>query len=448
MEAGGKMSNELREVVIIDAVRTPVGRAKKGVLIKVRPDDLGALVVRELVRRTGIDASLVEDAVIGCAMTEGEQGMNVARTVTLLADMPVSMAATTVNRFCGSALQSINQCAASIAFGAGDVMIAGGIESMTFIPMGGLHPERSLNIALMEKAQGKPAAFTMIQTAQYISEAYNISKDEQDKFALESHKKATAAAEAGKFVDEIIPVPLKKKTAQDGTPFYEYVRIETLDENTRKKLYDAAKNSKGQVVVPVDGDLVAFANDECPRKDTTLERIASLQPVSQPFDTSKPAVITAANSSPLNDGAAAVLLMTKEKAKELGLKPLATIRSFAVAGVEPYEMGIGPSKAIPKALERAGLKISDIDLVEINEAFGAVVLTNVAILKKSGIDIDMNKVNVNGGAVAIGHPLGVSGSRIMATLTHEMKRRGARYGLESLCVGGGQGIATIVEREA
>ena len=446
------MGRELRDVVIVDAVRTPVGRANKGALAKVRPDDLGALVVRELIKRVGIDPNLIEDLIIGCAGTEAESGLNVARGVGLIAELPVSVAAVTVNRYCASGLCSIDQAASNIAFGAGDVMIAGGIESMSMIPTlrGGLNPGRTLNTAMIEKAKGKPAAFTMIQTAQYLFEAYGVSKEEMDKFALESHLKALAAIDAGKFKEYTIPVPLKKKTSADGTVSYDYVRIENLDDETYKKLYQVLKKGVPGIDVqapkPIKDDLYSLDTDECPRRGTTIEKIASLPPVTPPVtDPSKPAVITAGNSSQVNDAAAAALLMTAEKAKELGLKPLARVVSFAVAGVEPYEMGIGPSRAIPKALKRAGLSIDDIGLVEINEAFANVVLTNIKLLKEQGINIPMEKVNVNGGGVSIGHPLGASGARLTADLLYEMKRRGCRYGLASLCVGGGMGEAAIFE---
>lgn len=447
------MAKELNEVVVVDAVRTPVGRARKGTLVRVRPDDLGTLVVNELIKRVGIDPQIVEDLMIGCAGTEGEQGMNVARTIGLLSDLPVSVAAATINRYCASSLCAIDQAAANIAFGAGDVIIAGGIESMSMIPtlQGGLHPEKVVNPAMFEKAKGKPAAITMLQTAQYLFEAYGIPKEEQDKFSLASHQKAIAAIDAGKFKDHIIPVPLKKKTLSDGTVVYDYVRMESLDENTRKKLYEVLeKGVPGvdvQAVKPIDGDLFSFDTDEGPRRNTTLEKIANLPPVVAPItDPSKPAVITAGNSSQINDAAACCLLMSRKKAEELGLKPLARLISFGVAGVEPYEMGIGPSRAIPKALKRAGLKIEDMDLIEINEAFAVVVLTNIKLLAEQGIKVDESKLNVNGGGVSIGHPLGATGARIVADLLYEMKRRGARYGLASMCVGGGMGEAAIFER--
>lgn len=446
------MARELNEVVIVDAVRTPVGRARKGTLVRVRPDDLGALVVSELVKRVGIDPSIVEDLMIGCAGTEGEQGMNVARTIGLLSDLPVSVAAVTINRYCASSLCAIDQAAATIAAGFADVIIAGGIESMSMVPtlQGGFHPEKVINPALFEKHRGKPPAFTMIQTAQYISEAYEIPKEEQDRFALLSHQRAIAAIDAGKFKEYTIPVPLKRKTDSQGNVIYEYVRMEKLDSLTREKIYKILKEGipgvDPQQPKQVEGDLYIFDTDEGPRRDTSYEKIASLEPVSPSIMGGKPPVITAGNSSQINDAAAACLLMSERKAKELGLKPLARFVSFAVAGVEPYEMGIGPSKAIPKALKRAGLTIEDMDLIEINEAFAAVVLTNIKLLKEQGINIDINKLNVNGGGISIGHPLGASGARIVADLLYEMKRREARYAIASLCVGGGMGEAAIFER--
>ena len=309
------MARELNEVVIVNAVRTPVGRARKGVLVRVRPDDLCALVVRELVKRSGIDPNIIEDLMIGCAGTEGEQGMNVARTIGILSDLPVSVAAATINRYCASSLCSINQAAANIAFGCGDIIIAGGIESMSMVPtlQGGFHPEKTINPILFEKGQNKPSAFTMIQTAQYLHEAYDISREDMDKFSLISHQRAYSAISKGYFKDYTVPIPLKRKTLSDGTIAYDYVRIEKLSDELYKKIYQILKESQAlQQPKQVEGDLYIFDTDEGPRKETTYEKIAELEPVVQPItdpNKFKP-VITAGNSSQVNDGAAACLLMS------------------------------------------------------------------------------------------------------------------------------------------
>jgi len=394
-------NNAFKDVVIVEALRTPLGRANKGSLINVRPDDLGALVAREVVKRTGIDPKEIEDVLIGCAMTEGEQGLNVARTVALLADIPaVGPASATVNRFCGSSLETINMAAQAIATGCGEIFVAGGIESMSMIPMGGLNPMRAMNPTLMEKEKNKPQALGMHQTAQYISEAYDISREDMDRYAIKSHQKAIAAQDAGKFKEEIVPVEVKKD----------------------------------------DGSTFVFNTDECPRRDSNYEKISTLPPIVSSYDPNKPAVITAANSCPLNDGAAMTIVMSARKADQYKLKPYARIVSMAIAGVEPYEMGIGPTFATRKALKRAGLKIEDMDLIEVNEAFAAVALYNAKTL-----ELPMDRLNVNGGAIAIGHPLGASGARIMTTTLHELRRRKAKRALVTMCIGGGMGIATIVE---
>lgn len=393
---------EIRDVVIVEALRTAMGRAKKGSLVKVRPDDMGALVVSEVVKKSGIDPEEVEDLLVGCAMTEGEQGLNVARQVGFLANLPVKIGAATVNRFCGSSLQTINYSASMIATGAGDTYIAGGIESMSMIPMGGFQPMKAFNPKIVELNKGKPPAFTMPQTGQYVAEKYDISREAQDEFSYRSHMKAAKALDEGKFKDEIVPVPFEK-----------------------------------------DGEKGTLDYDECIRRETSLEKLAQLQPIVQNFDPDKPPMITAGNSCPMNDGASAALVMSDKKAAELGLKPKVVIRSYAVAGVEAYEMGIGPSQAVPKALKRAGLKLDDMDIIEINEAFASVVLANCKIL---GLDPDDPRLNPNGGAIALGHPLGASGARIMATAIYELLRTNKKYALVTMCIGGGQGIATIVER--
>jgi len=335
-------------------------------------------------------------------MTEGEQGLNVARQIGFLAGFPASVAAQTVNRFCASALQAAISQSHAIACGEGDVRIAGGVESMTFIPMGGFNPMKAFNPKMIELNKGKPPAFTMPQTAQYVAEKYDIPKEAQDEFSYYSHMKTTKAQNEGKFKEEIIPIEVEK-----------------------------------------DGQKILVEKDDCPRKDTSIEKISSLPVIVQNFDPNKQPMITAGNSCPTNDGATAVLLMSLDKAKELKLEPIAFVRATSVAGVEPYEMGIGPSKAIPKALERGGLKLKDMDIIEINEAFAVVVIANAKLLN---IDWKDPRLNPNGGAVAIGHPLGASGARLLMTAAYELRRIKGRYAIVSLCIGGGQGCAMIIER--
>lgn len=385
----------MKEAVIVSAVRSAIGKAYKGSLVNMRIDDLGALVVREAIQRVpGLKVEEIEDVIIGCAMPEGEQGLNVARLISFLARIPVTAAGTTVNRFCGSSLQAINFAAQAIMTGNGDVLVAGGIESMSHVPMRGFNP--SLNEKLM--GEDYPDAYiSMGMTAENLAEKYHISREEQDEFAFLSHQKAIRAIQAGQFKQEIVPVEV---TLSDGT-----LRI--------------------------------FDTDESPRLDTSLSKLAALEPAFKQGGT-----VTAGNSSPLSDGAAAVILMSRDKARELGIKSLAVIRAMAVAGVDPTIMGIGPVPAVQKALKRAGLKLEDMDVIELNEAFAAQAIAVIRELK-----IDLKKLNPRGGAIAIGHPLGATGARIMATLVHEMQDRGARFGLETMCIGGGQGIATILERE-
>lgn len=394
---------KLKEVVIVGAKRTPFGRANKGSFVKLRPDDMCADLIKEVVEDSGIDTEVIEDLLVGCAMTEGEQGLNVARQIGFLADLPVKIGAQTINRFCVSSFQSVVTATQAIATGMGDVMIAAGVENMSMIPMGGLNPQRALNPRMIEKSQGKPPAYTMPQTAQYVAEAYDISKEAQDEFSYHSHMKAVKAIEDGKFKDEIIPVTV------------------TLD----------------------DGSTKTVEYDECIRKDTSIEKIASLPPIVMNFDPNKPPMITAGNSCPTNDGAVALILMSLDKAKELNLEPIVFIRGFSVAGVEPYEMGIGPSQAIPKVLKKVGLKLDDMDVIEINEAFASVVLANCKLL---GIDPKDERLNPNGGAIAIGHPLGASGGRLTMTAAYELRRRNGRYAIASACVGGGQGMAVLLEK--
>ena len=336
---------------------------------------------------------MIEDVLIGCAMPEGEQGLNVARNISLLAGLPLTCGAATVNRFCGSSLETINQAASAVLAGNGEVFVTGGVESMSHVPMGGFNP--SLNELLL--APDSPAAYIgMGETAENLAKKYNISREEQDQFAFGSHQKAVKALNSGKFKKEIVVV-------------------------------DA---------VQADGSKKKADTDEGPRADTTPEKLGQLKPAFKADGT-----VTAGNSSPLTDGAACVIVMAGATAKRLGIKPIAKIRSWAIAGVDPSIMGVGPVQAVQKALKRAGMKLSDIDLIELNEAFAVQALS---VSKELGWDMD--KLNVHGGAVALGHPLGCSGARIMATLTHALQDRNKTIGLETLCIGGGQGIATIIER--
>ncbi|MDP2599177.1 MAG: thiolase family protein [Deltaproteobacteria bacterium] len=382
------------EAVIVAAVRSPMGRANKGQFIHTRIDDLGAEVIKAaLARVPQIKPEMVEDVLIGCAMPEGEQGLNVARNISFLAGITLSAGAATVNRFCASSLTTINMAADAVIHGDLDICVTGGIESMSHVPMGGFNP--SLNPKLFE--EGRPAAYiSMGESAENLASKYNISREEQDKFALGSHQKAIRAQKEGKLKNEIIPCH----------------------------------------AVQADGSLKVTAIDEGPREDSTYEKLASLKPAFK-----KDGTVTAGNSSPLTDGAACVIIMSAAKAKQLGIRPIAKIRSHAVAGVDPAFMGIGPVSAVTKALQRAGMKLSDIDLLELNEAFAVQVL---AVSKE--LKWDMNKLNVHGGAIALGHPLGCSGARIMATLLNALEIYNKSTGLETLCVGGGQGVATIVER--
>ncbi|GCE05297.1 thiolase family protein [Dictyobacter aurantiacus] len=398
----------MAEAVIVSAVRTPIGRANKGALKEVRADDLAALAVKAAVERVPqLDRSLIEDVILGCAFPEGEQGMNLARLVGALAGLPETAGGVTVNRFCASSLQAVNMAAQNIMLGLGDVVIAGGVESMSRVPMGGFNP--SYNPRLVkprdEKDQQKPSAFPPCEleygyssylpmgiTAENVAREYNISRQDQDAFAFRSHQRALAATDKGIFRNEIVPVPLS--------------------------------NGKTLEI------------DEGPRRDTSLERLASLEPAFI-----KGGSVTAGNSSPLNDGAAAVVLMSAERARDLGITPLARIRTMAVAGVRPDVMGIGPIPAVRKLLSRANLQLSDIDIIELNEAFAA---QSLAVVRTLGIDEE--KLNPHGGAIALGHPLGCSGARLIATLLNDLQTKDKTLGIATLCVGGGQGLATLIER--
>jgi len=392
----------MREAVIVSAVRTAVGRAPRGSLRNTRPDDMAGWVVREALNRApGVKPEEIDDLVIGCSFPEAEQGLNVARLIAYIAGLPYQVPGQTVNRFCSSGLQAIAIGAEHIMCGFADVIIAGGVESMSMVPMGG--NKTVPNLKLIEKY---PEGYTaMGVTAENVARKYGINREDQDAFALKSHQKAAAAIKAGRFKDEILPIKTKtQEVAEDGkVTFREFV----------------------------------FDTDEGVRADTTLEALGKLRPAF-----SVTGSVTPGNSSPLNDGASAVVLMSKEKAKSLGLAPMATFRSFAVAGVPPELMGIGPVEAIPKALKFAGLNLSQIDLFELNEAFASQALY---ICRTLGLDMD--KVNVNGGAIALGHALGNSGARLTTTLMHAMKRQNARYGIVSMCIGFGMGAAGVFERE-
>jgi acetyl-CoA acyltransferase len=376
----------MKSVVIAGYARSPFHFARKGDLVRVRPDDLAAQVVAALVERTKVDPATIEDLIVGCAFPEGEQGFNVARLIGFIAKLPLSVAGTTVNRFCGSSMQSIHMAAGAIQLGAGDAFICAGVESMTRVPMMGFNPMP--NAAL---AKAYPGAYmSMGVTAENVASRYGISRAEQEAFAVLSHKKAAAAQAAGKLEAEIV----------------------------------AIKGPSGLI-----------AKDGCIRPETTAESLAGLKPA---FD--EKGSVTAGTSSPLTDGASAVLVCTEEYAKAHGLEIMARIKSVAVAGCDPEIMGIGPVAATKKALARAGLKIADIDIIELNEAFSSQALGCVRDL-----DIDLAKVNLDGGAIALGHPLGATGARITGKAASLLKREGKRYALATQCIGGGQGIATILE---
>ncbi|EWG09088.1 thiolase family protein [Cytobacillus firmus] len=398
----------MRKAVIIDAVRTPIGRYKGG-LKDIRPDDLGAIVIKALLDRNPIvDPSEIEEVIMGNANQAGEDNRNVARMAALLAGLPVEVAASTVNRLCGSGLDAVNYAARAILAGEGNIFIAGGTESMTRAPFVMAKPSSEFPRGNMEmydttigwrftnsRLENMYGAESMPKTAENVAEKYGISREEQDQFAFESQKRAKSAIENGLLDDEIIPVTYMDKK----------------------------------------GEEITISHDEHPRPETTYEKLSSLKPIFQG------GTVTAGNASGVNDGASALLLMSEEKARELGLKPLGSYIVSAAAGLEPSIMGAGPVYSTQKALKRAGLTMSDIDLTELNEAFAS---QSLACIKELGADPE--RVNVNGGAIAFGHPLGASGARILTTLLHEMKRRNSKYGLATMCVGVGQGISTIVER--
>ncbi|HEX8138923.1 MAG TPA: acetyl-CoA C-acyltransferase [Pyrinomonadaceae bacterium] len=391
----------MRDAVIVSAVRTAVGKAPKGTLRDTRPDEMGAAVIKEAIARVeGLEAGEIEDVIMGCAMPEAEQGMNVARAAAIRAGLPVETSAMTINRFCSSGLQSIAIAADRIRTGSAEVAVAGGLETMSLIPMGGHiirpnpylvehYPDFYLNMGL---------------ATENVARKYEVSREEQDSFALRSHQRAARALDEGKFKDETVPLT---------------VTVEELDERGRKQRRE-----------------VVFSEDEGVRRDTSLEGLTKLKPAFHVKGT-----ITAGNASQMSDGAAASVVMSEERARALGAKPLARFVAYATAGCPPEEMGIGPVYAIPKALKLAGLSLDQIDLIELNEAFAA---QSLAVMRTLGLDEE--RVNVNGGAIALGHPLGCTGAKLTATILRELERRGGRYGMVTMCVGGGMGAAGIFER--
>jgi len=385
----------MREAVIVSAARTPVGRAKKGSLKDTRPEAFASAMLAGLLARTpGLEPSMIDDVQFGCAMPEGEQGMNVARLIALAAGLPTEVPAMTVNRFCSSGSQTIALAADSVKAGSADVIIAGGVESMSMVEMGGNKP-----IAFPGLVESNINAYMgMGTTAEVVARRFKISREAQDEFAYHSHRKAVAAIEAGKFVDEIVPLDVR-------------IRVN----GSWKELH--------------------FDTDEGPRADTTIEGLAKLKPVFDPKGT-----VTAGNASQINDGAAAVVVMSLERARELGLEPIAFVREWAVAGVDPDIMGIGPAKAVPKLLAKASLTLADVDVVEINEAFAS---QSVYCVNELGLDPE--KTNVNGGAIATGHPLGATGAILTVKILGELGRRKAKRGIVTMCIGGGMGFAYLLE---
>jgi len=391
----------MKEAVVVSAVRTAVGKAPRGILKDTRPDDVAAIIIKEAVSRVpGLKTEEVDDVVLGCAFPESDQGLNLARVVAMRAGFPDTVPGQTVNRFCSSGLQAIATAAHEIMVGGTEVMVAGGVEFMSQVPIMGLTP--SPNPYLVEH---NPQVYTsMGLTAENVAEKFGVSREDQDRFALLSHQKAAKAIKEGKFKEEVLPILAKvKEVKEDGT-----------------------------VIVKE----VVFDTDEGVRYDASLEGMAGLKPVFKAKGT-----VTAGNSSQTSDGAAAVVLMSREKAEKMGVKPMAAFRSFAVAGVPPEVMGIGPAYAVPKALKLAGLTIKDIGLVELNEAFASQALY---VIRHLGLNLDI--VNVNGGAIAVGHPLGCTGAKLTTGLLYEMKRRNVRYGLVTMCIGGGMGAAGVFEK--
>lgn len=387
------------EAVIVSGVRTAVGRSRKGSLANVRPDELAATVVKEVIERAGIEPELVEDVIMGCAMPEGEQGLNVARIAAMRAGLPVTVAGQTVNRFCSSGLQTIALAGQGIMAGMNEVVIAGGVESMSMIPNVGHKFAPNPKLA----AEDPEIYSSMGITAENVAERFNVSREDQDKFSLRSHQRAAAAIKEGKFKEEIVPIEVGK------------VWIDDNGERQEKNF--------------------TFDTDEGVRYNTNMAALGKLRPVFR-----NKGSVTAGNSSQTSDGAAALLLMSRQKAEELGLEPILAFRSFAVGGVPPEIMGIGPVAAVPKALKIAGITLDEVDIIELNEAFAA---QSLAVIRE--LEMDEEKVNVNGGAIALGHPLGCSGAKLTVQIMYEMQRRNLRYGLVTMCIGGGMGAAGVFE---
>ncbi len=391
----------MKEAVIVSAVRTAVGKAPKGTLRDTRPDDMGAVAIKEAIARVpGLEASQIDDVIMGCAMPEAEQGMNVARAAAIRAGLPVETSAMTINRFCSSGLQTIAMASDRIRTNGAEVIVAGGLESMSMIPMGG-HIIRP-NPTLIETYPD--FYLSMGLATENVARKYEVTREQQDEFALRSHQRAIAALDADKFKDETVPLN---------------VTVEELDAKGKKQHRE-----------------VVFDKDEGPRRDSTPEALAKLKPAFQLKGT-----ITAGNSSQMSDGAAAAIVMSEDRAKQLGAKPLARLVAYATAGCPPEEMGIGPVFAIPKALKLAGLTLDQIEVIELNEAFAA---QSLAVIKM--LELNPDKVNVNGGAIALGHPLGCTGAKLTASILRELERRNGRYGMVTMCVGGGMGAAGIFER--
>ncbi|MFD2922698.1 acetyl-CoA C-acetyltransferase [Halobacillus naozhouensis] len=389
----------MKEAVIVSGSRTPVGRAKKGSLAHTRPDDLAALTIKETLKRAGGYDGAIDDLIIGCAMPEAEQGMNMARNIAGLAGLPHQVPAITINRYCSSGLQSIAYAAEKIMLGHSETALAGGAESMSLIPMGG-HVIKP-NVQLVEQAS--EYYMSMGHTAEEVANRFDISREDQDAFAVQSHERAARAIKEERFKDEIVPVEVTHRTL-----------------NNENRLEE---------------EKITFSMDEGVREGTTAEVLAKLKPAFSVTGT-----VTAGNSSQMSDGAASVLVMDRDKAQAEGMTPLVKFRSFAVAGVEPEIMGVGPIEAVPKALKLAGLELQDIGLFELNEAFAS---QSLQVIRKLGLDV--NKVNVNGGAIALGHPLGCTGTKLTLSLIHEMKRRNEQFGVVTMCIGGGMGAAGVFE---
>jgi acetyl-CoA acyltransferase len=402
------------EAVIVSSVRTPVGKAFKGSLRATRPDDLAALAIREaLARVPGLDAKEIDDVILGCAMPEGEQGMNVARIAALRAGLPIETSAMTINRFCSSGLQAIAIAAERIRGGSAQVIVAGGTESMTMVPMGG--NKVSPNPWLVD--HNPDAYINMGLGTENIARKFGITREQADQFSVDSHKKALAAIAAGHFKDETVPVEVKITAVPNGNGA-------------------SSGNANGKAAAKAATQTFTFETDEGPRADTSMEALAKLKPAFHIKGT-----VTAGNSSQMSDGAAAAVVMSEERSKTLGLKPLGRFVAYATAGVLPEEFGIGPVAAIPKVLKLAGLTLNGIAVFELNEAFAAQAL---AVIQQAGLD--PSRVNPNGGAIALGHPLGCTGAKLTASILRELQRRNARYGMVTMCIGGGMGAAGILER--